>query len=70
MYPQLVSTSVNENLTLTIAWWSKDNVFVGIKDTLVSAHGHSEGEVRSGVLDMKIFFVINLSNQSEHEKPF
>jgi len=63
MQSQLVSTSTNENLTLTIAWWSKDSVFGGSKDALVPAHGPTEGEVRSGVLDslfLKIFSIINL----------
>ena len=56
-----------------IAWRSKHYVFVGSKVTFVSAHDPTDGEVRSEVLDslfLKIFSVINLSNQSEHENPF
>jgi len=34
-----------------IAWWSKDNVFVGSKVTFVPAHDPTEGEVRLEVLD-------------------
>ena len=51
----------------------QNNVFVGSNVTFVPAHDPTEGEVRSEVLDslfLKIFLVINLSNQSEHEKTF
>jgi len=56
-----------------IAWRSKDCVFVGSKVTLIPAPDPIEGEVKSEVLDglfLKIFPVINLSNQSKHEKLF
>ena len=56
-----------------IAWKSKVSVFVGSKVTLIPTPDPTKGEVKSEVLDghfMKIFSVINLSNQSEHENPF
>jgi len=56
-----------------IAWQSKISVFVGSKVTLIPAPDPTEGEVKLEVLDsvfLKIFPVINLSNQSKHEKLF
>jgi len=54
-----------------IAWWSKDSVFGGSKVTLIPAPDPTKGEVKSEVLDclsLKIFPVIILPNQYEHEK--